>query len=560
MRAVIDSSRNRSLASWGNSGAEAHLVWAGPLGPESRLIELAGPDHIVGFAEEPMARLSPRSTALAGAIRAFNDWQPVTDAGTFYRAARARQPNVDHLMMGLALIARGDMSLPAGVQDTFAAVTSLAASQQLFEDEQDIDAYCPFDPQSPYCLARAMLSLDDEIFPPVAWQDDKIYSPTWPFESVSVSAVGFRNTTAGADVFPANGESIPALVSRTADGGYELVPSASDAFWSYDNYPYVDDYGQVHAIDSIVKYYVRLTLGPGGQVEMVVANTILETYPENPEIPDAYYPYDPAVIPQLASHGDLPAELLGDVPALTNRKLVMPLVILQSPDDSENGGYSYDVHTFGSTDGVTQRAGTNFTFASSGPATFVIDSEGRHAEIAFVNEDEPDIWRIRMYVTGPDGKNIVNGVLVPADAQEFTAQTLPGSYDSQIYGSECAGPYSDLETLPDEPGEYPGTCTPFIFTFNEDGSVVLDDYGYDPDPWSMWTLLEGSDAGRVLFHSTDDYGKPGYVYQRRGWELMHQADDTYWILENVNRDGDLDGGAPPIEFTPTRRLIRYELQ
>src|SRR5690606_25368335 len=107
----------------------------------------------------------------------------------------------------------------------------------------------------------------------------------------------------------------------------------------------------------------------------------------------------------------------------------MPLVILQSPDDSENGGYSYDVHTFGSTDGVTQRAGTNFTFASSGPATFVIDSEGRHAEIAFVNEDEPDIWRIRMYVTGPDGKNIVNGVLVPADAQEFTAQTLPGSYD-----------------------------------------------------------------------------------------------------------------------------------
>src|SRR5690606_25615839 len=143
-----------------------------------------------------------------------------------------------------------------------------------------------------------------------------------------------------------------------------------------------------------------------------------ETYPENPEVPDVYYPYNPMVVPQLASDGELPTELVGDVPGVANRMLVMPslIPICLDNDHSSDDGFAYDIHAFGAAGGATQRAGTNFTFGTTGPATIVMDSEGRHAEVIFVNEDEPDIWRIRMHVTGTDGENIVTGVLVPADA------------------------------------------------------------------------------------------------------------------------------------------------
>lgn len=541
------------------SGAESHLVWAGPLGPESRLTDLAGADHIVGFGEEPMARLSPRSTALAGAIRAFNDWHPVTDAATFYRAARARQPLVDDLMIGLALVARGDMSLPDGIPDTFAAVTSLAASQDLFAAERNMSVNCGTASLNPYCVVKSTLPMDSEIFPLVAWAEGVIYSPTLPFASISMAELGIRPTADGADVFPGTGASIPALVSQTADGGYELVPAAAGAFWSYEDAASVGG-PPLRTLVSIVEYYLRFTHGPGGQLEMVVASSRHVTFPDHPEVPDQDHPYDPAAIPQLASNGNLPMELAGDVPDLSNRIVVMPSAIPQPPSESTYGGYAYDVHAFGSSDGVAERSGTTFTFSASGPTTVSIDSKGRHAEIEFVNEDEPDIWRIRMHVTGTDGENIVNGVVVPVDAPEFTTQSLPGRYRSRSRGYYCAGPYGDLEVLPLGPGLVP-YCSQRTFTFHEDGEVEFWEYWMNqPEQWSTWTLLGGVDAGRVLFHSTDDDTGTRYVYHRRGWELMHQVGTTYWILQNVTYDLDYVGLAPPIEFTPTPVLTRFELQ
>ncbi len=542
------------------TGAESQIVWASPLGPESRLIDLAGADHKIGFAEEPLVHLNPRTTALAGAIRAFNGWQPVTNAATFYRAARARQPLVDDLMIGLALVARGDMSLPDEITDTFDAVTSLAASQALFAAERNMSVNCRTAPMYPYCVVKSTLPMDSEIFPPVTWAEGVIYSPTLPFGSISMAGLGFRPTTEGADVFPGTGASIPALVSQTADGGYELAPVAGGAFWSYEDVASVGG-PPLRTIVSIVEYYLRFTHGPGGQLEMAVASSLHVTFPDDPEVPDADHPYDPAVIPQLVSDGNLPNELVGDIPGLANRIVVIPSVIPQPPSESTYGGYAYDVHAFGSSDGVAERSGTNFAFSTSGPTTVSIDSEGRHAEVEFVNEDEPEIWRIRMHVTGTDGENIVNGVVVPVDAPEFTEQSLPGNYRSRSRGQYCAGPYGDLEVLPLGPGLYAPYCGPSTFTFHDSGEVEHWEYWMnEPEQWSTWTLLGGIDAGRVLFHSTDDDTGSRYVYHRRGWELVHQAGTTYWILQNVTYDLDYIGGAPPIEFTPTPVLTRYELQ
>ena len=91
-----------------------------------------GADGSVTFAEEPFLNLNPRSTALAGALRAYNGFAPITDKAIFYKAARSYQFYTDNLTYALALVARGDQALPPGAANTFAAVASLAPSQQLY--------------------------------------------------------------------------------------------------------------------------------------------------------------------------------------------------------------------------------------------------------------------------------------------------------------------------------------------------------------------------------------------------------------------------------------------
>ncbi len=93
-------------------GADVTKVWASPLGPSDRLQTL-GADGTVTFAEEPFLNLNPRSTALAGALRAYNGFAPISDKATFYKAARSYQYFTDNLTFALALVARGNQSLPS---------------------------------------------------------------------------------------------------------------------------------------------------------------------------------------------------------------------------------------------------------------------------------------------------------------------------------------------------------------------------------------------------------------------------------------------------------------
>lgn len=151
-------------------GAQAHLVWASPLGPANRLLTLAGDSHRVNFSKDPFVHLSPRSTVAAAAARAFNGWQPVTDAATFWRAVRSRQQVTNDLVFALALVARGALTLPDGANDTFAAVSALAPSQALRSTYQAlgrIDA-CWQAPASDYCDVTTNLPLDARMFPSFA--------------------------------------------------------------------------------------------------------------------------------------------------------------------------------------------------------------------------------------------------------------------------------------------------------------------------------------------------------------------------------------------------------
>jgi len=94
------------------TGAQSRIVWASPLGPADRLLSLAGPGNRSTAAMDPFVNLNPRTTVAAAAIRAANGGVPVDTAAAFYRAARSRQPLTDTFVIGLALIARGDLALP----------------------------------------------------------------------------------------------------------------------------------------------------------------------------------------------------------------------------------------------------------------------------------------------------------------------------------------------------------------------------------------------------------------------------------------------------------------
>lgn len=553
----IDPTAIVEIVARGSGGASA-IAWASPLGPLARLVSLAGADNELGFADEPLVHLGPRSTALAGAIRAFNEWQPAKDAATFHRAARARQIGADDLMLGLAMIARGDLALPDGVPDTFAAVSSLAASQALWSAEQTALASCGFDPGASYCDVPSTYPLEPTAFPPVAWSDGVLHWPILAFGSVTQAPVAFRPTAGGAaDVLIGGGAgvSVAATATALADGGYELAPAGGGNFGTFEYFAYVGG-EQVQALQTTTGYYVRLTSGPGGQVEIGYSTSYEISYPDNPEIPTETIPYDPAVLPRPDGANALPVELLADVPTLTNTTVVMPSLVPQ-PFEAIDGGYAYDTHAFGSTDGVAERAGQAFTFVADGDS-LTMDSAGRHAEVRFLNEEQPDIWRIALHINGTDGENLIEGVLLPSDADGFTAPAVPGSYRSRLNGFWCAGPYGDLQTPPANEGDYYPFCVPpYILSFHEDGTIEQDFDG-DLFPWGDWSLPGGADSGRLLLTRPDLFD-PSLVLQYRGWEAVHRTGNTLWVLENFTSDED-GTGAAPITFAPTKRLVPYELQ
>lgn len=545
----IDPDAVVELVARGN-GAQSHLVWASPLGPANRLLTLAGPTYRIGFDEDPFVYLSPRSTVTAAAARASNDWQPIADAATFWRAVRSRQQATDPLVYALALVARGALPLPQGAPDTFAAVSALAPSKTLRSAYQALGRTdgCWNAPKSDYCDVTTRLPLDARMFPPLAWVPGELYSRAAAFQAIATVVEGIIPNGSGATVLTGNlgnGRAVAATTVALPGGAYELAPADGGIFFSVPSWDYVDGI-QVPTREETTRIYVRLTLGPGGQVEFVWSPDTRTVYPENPEIPDRYTPYYQALMPVFSANNPLPAELLNGVPSLAGRRLVLPSPLSRPLDASvDSGSHGYDVHVFGDHTGNAERSGQPFAFQVTAPASFAIDSNGRHAEFRFVNEEEPDVWRVRMHVTGGDGyENVVDGVLVPADAGAFTPERVVGTWRSRINGDRCSGPYGDL-----------GDCSSvFRATFLPDGSATRI-YHSDHETGS-WTLGSGNSAGRLLSEWVWSYDPP-WLYDRRAWELVHENGGRHWVLENLNQVDDWVP-LPPITFNPTTRLVRYD--
>lgn len=531
------------------TGAQASIVWASPLGPANRLLALAGSSLHIGFDQDPFVHLSPRSTVAAAAARAFNGWQPITDEATFWRAIRSRQNVTDDLVYALALVTHGALPLPNGVDDTFEAVSSLQPSQSLYQAYWSLrqTEYCVESSQSPFCDVSRNLALDAQMFPTITWTSGVLYSQVTAFRSLEREELAVRPNALGATVLPSNGATVPAIVTVLDDGGYELAPADGSAFQSEEEWIRDAHAELVRTLRQVTRLYVKLTRGPGGQIEFSRSSDFKRIYIDRPGAPADYIPYERAVMPRLSTSDPLPSVLTPYVPSMAARRwaLTSPLE-LQRNASGELGLHGYDVHSFQTSSGHAERSGQPFMFNVTSPTSFTVDSDGRHAEFLFLNEEESGVWQMRMHVTGENYENVVTGLLVSVDAGVFAASNVPGIWRSRIYGDICSGPYGDL-----------GGCylDGLSFLFRPDGGMSrLYEWG-PSDGTGSWSLAGDGNAGRLLF----EWGSPFLpsIYDRRGWELIHENDNHRWVLETFNHSDGVDP-APPVVFNPTMRLVRYD--
>lgn len=528
-------------------GDAASQEWTSTLGPVSLVLARAGADAQYQESEDPLLRLGPRSTALAAWIRAFNDDAAVTDEATFWRAVRGRQLATTNLTWALAIVARGGMPLPTGASTTWDAIATRAAATQLDADFKALAATqdCETTPESAYCVVLSGLSLDAAVYPPLAWTEGESYSTPSTFSSGAFESWAFEPSAGGANVLPANDSAVPATVTPLADGGYELAPADGGVFYSEPREIFVD--GQyLNAVEESSRVYVRLTRGSGGQVEVIWSRDLRTRFPDNPEVSTRYQEYERYGLPMPSSSNPLPAALQARTPTLQGARWAIPSPLTSPPDDISFAWeqHRYDVHPIpaAGTSGVAERSGQPFEFTAQSPTGFTVSSGGRQVVFKFFNEESPGIWRLTGRLSGSGVDAVLDALLMPVDAKPLTTPLVVASWKSHVNGHVCSGPYGEL-----------GHCDNPVATFNADGTAVRTP-GTRVGTWSL------RPDGRMLFDwmFTPSGGQP-FIYDRRGWELVHVDDRFYWMLEDMEVETE-DSPPPPVTFKPTSRLIPYARQ
>ncbi|GEM_PF-5990240 len=531
-------------------GTQTHLVWASPLGPASRLLAIAGPNHRIGFAQDPFVHLSPRSTVLAAAIRGHDGWQPITDVSTFWRAIRGRERTSDDLVYALALVARGEIPLPEGANDTFEAVLSSSRSQFLNQSYWSLlqGQDCTNPQSSIFCDVDRNLPLDPRVFPPSDWTSGELYSSMAALRTPTLDVFAFQPQNNGAIVTTSAGMVVASAATTQETGTYELSPVDPDIVYMAKNMRAYVGNAEVPSLWEATRLYVRMIHGPAGQVEIAWSPCWRISYPQNPEIPTRETPCDRTAMPQPSSSNPLPVDFVGRVPVLAGRRWVLPSPLRRPVDASiDSSRHGYDIHVFDTDEVTAERSGRSFTYVRTTPTTFSLQGSGVHAEFRFLNEEEPDVWRVRMHVSGTDGDGVVEGLLIPADAGALTAADSTGTWRNYGYGDLCRGIYAEF------------TCDAGDRIESDADGNARQIYPYGPTYAGHWALGNGADAGRLLF-DWEPSGTPGSRHSRLGWESVHEDGVHRWVLQTRTVDTANTGSAPPILFNPTMWLVRYDRQ
>lgn len=532
------------------SGANTHLVWASPIGPSDRLRTLANANGRVTLAEDAFVNLTPRSTAIAGAMRAFNGYARIHDELTFHRAARSYQIHTLQLMYALALVAQGDLALPAGVPNTFSAVTSMRSAQELYAAYSLVPYDCDTSPPTPSCALQTTFGDDPAVVPLRPFEQNRWFSRYLAF-STSADVPGTGNTDAvmitgstTARLIVENSYAVDATLSTMPNGNVRLVRADGLPIREYEYYATIDG-NQIRVSNRTMAMHLRATNGPGGSTELGLGYEQYLIEYDNPGNIITTFPVHQSP-PQHMSGAPLPADLLAQVPTLSGKTFVLPLATAFGPANPLNwdGAHGYDLHVFASAStGHTLRTGASFSYSVASDGTFALEFGNVTATYRFVNEEESGVWRISAHAIGAGREASIDGLILQTDASmAFNPADLAGEYTMDIIPFRCSGPQPGMDALT----AY-ANCGRPNYRFLPGGSILYPSGAN----WGTWGMGSAAFAGRLLLeHNTSG----NYVQFRRGWQKVRDTGDEFWVLENVNAASG--GVVAPVTFSPTIRLTR----
>lgn len=531
--------------------ALAHVVWAGQLGPASRLLDAAGADGVLVADEEALVNLGPWSTAASAAMWADAGFAPVPDAERYERAVRRPPTATIEVAPALALVAQGAMVLPAGFDDTWQAARTLAGLQRLVADYRDLQAAsdCDDTPPPPVCAAAPALALDPEVFPPLAPQPNVAYGPTFAGQQIPgrQGELILDSPTQGwlTGFGPRDRRRVDWTVG--SDGRLRIVAENGQPLAVRTVLAFVPGVGSIPRELRTTAVLMRLAVGPGGLPLSSWAEEVEYLHPDHPQVPGGTLP--PVAAWAWPDRSQAMAALLqAQVPVLSGRFL---LPIPQDSTDPSAAGvevFAYDVLDFAS--GTARRSGLAFTLiGQAAPERFTLGFPGgTTVGYRLLAEDSPSAWRLAMQVDSTTGADSAQGLLLEVDnpAPLFTLANVPGSWRMEINGQACRGAWGEIGAL--DPFNF---CGPPYFGFQfEPGGTGSGIVGGQ----IIWQVLGGANAGRLELTRLSGAN----ATQRRGYEMIQDRGRRRWALENwSNQVGD---PVPPVTaFVPTHRLTELIL-
>lgn len=532
------------------TGTQAHIEYAGQLGPFDRLLTAAGADEILDIDEEAFANLTPYSTAVSAFMRAENGHLPLQSLAAFERSARSQQTvHIADMVKAIAFAAQGDLPLPAGYDTTWAALTDMAGTQQLYADWYTAlyATSCSSQPDAPICTIFSDLVGNSTVFPPGQPVPGLRYAVSngggFGFESAAfVQTLSIDGSTGSSwNQFGDGPFAIEANLE--GDGRYLLTRQDGEPFSTIEFWRYINGQ-QVRTLMETESYTVRFDRSAGNLAAYSLSGRMRYRYPDNPEIPTEFLP-EQGALPQVSLGNPLPASQSGNRGPLAGKRW---LASIPSPG-SINSGLDADIHAVNAGGGVTERGSRAFTVPSESADDFTLDYGDVQVVTRLVNEDYPGLWRTELSITSVTGTAYASGILVQVDAPQmaWSAANVPGLYRSRINGHTCNGPWGDIDVLW-EYGGCAGTQGWFGFQLNADGTGIQ---APNTSPAAVtWTLPGGVDAGRLRI----DRMSGATLTQSRGWEVIKVVGDRYWIIENLVQ------GSSPATFQPSSRVYVMERQ
>lgn len=546
-------------------GPQAAQVWQSPLGPIDEAADRAGVDEVLVRSEDPFVDLTPRTTAIAAALREGGGGTISQNGPAFKTAARAVQHQfVIPLARMLHLYAEGAEPLPTAISDTLAAVASMGEIQRVYARHQEIlqTAGTCVPPTSAFCLALQRYNFDTALVPISAPGLGVIFSSfgpwqrgAWPVDAVRID--GSTATLWAAFPEPTSLDGVPVLAGPDAWPVRVGFPDER-ALTTSVSFPTRPGLGQVRQLREVYAFHYRFTRGPGGDLLVASGQSFRNRYPDHPQLPTEDFPVsvlgfsavvwsaDTMVAPQPSMIPRLSGGQRWLLPVATAAAAPQPWLLQNEVGVLDAGG------------GIQlERSTVAATWAQAANGTLTLDLAQQppvRLTVSFINEEEPGNWRVlvRARRTGQSDDEIVGSAILmqalPLESGFQTADLSGRRIRSEVNAQSCGGPLGTIEALlPVFPAPGASFCFPrFGWSFFATGVAASGQPPPTTPPTSLptiWSILPAPNTGIVYFDRRNNANAP---LTWRTWRLLRRVGDRAFVLE------DFEFASPPAPFAMRR--------